>query len=108
MSQKSVTGIPAPETATNALYKRKHGSGWKNMSEKLYKLNKLFIIADFIIACLGVCVFAWSAMHFGKWWIALFALIPLSLYMNHGLILDSQIVDAKVEELKPNGGDSNA
>ena len=78
------------------------------MSEKLYKLNKLFIIADFIIACLGVCVFAWSAMHFGKWWIALFALIPLSLYMNHGLILDSQIVDAKVEELKPNGGDENA
>jgi len=108
MSRKSVTGIPAPETATNAHYKKKHGSGWKNMSEKLYKLNKLFIIADFIIACLGVCVFAWSAMHFGKWWIALFALIPLSLYMNHGLILDSQIVDAKVEELKPNGGDENA
>ena len=75
------------------------------MNEKLYRLNKLFIIADFLIAALGVCVFAWSAWHFGRWWIALFALIPLSLYMNHGIILDREITDAKVEELKPNGGE---
>ena len=75
------------------------------MTEKLYKLNKLFIIADFLIAALGVCVFSYSALHFGKWWIALFALIPLALYMNHGLILDNQITDAKVEELNPKGGD---
>ena len=75
------------------------------MTEKLYKLNKLFIIADFLIAALGVCVFSYSAFHFGKWWIALFALIPLSLYMNHGLILDREITNAKVEELKPEGGD---
>lgn len=75
------------------------------MNEKLYRLNKLFIIADFLIAALGVCVFSYSALHFGKWWIALFALIPLALYMNHGLILDNQITDAKVEELNPKGGD---
>ena len=78
------------------------------MNEKLYRLNKLFIIADFLIAALGVCMFAYSALHFGKWWIALFALIPLALYMNHGLILDNQITDAKVEELKPKGDDPNA
>ena len=76
------------------------------MTEKLYKLNKLFIITDFLIAALGVCVFSYSALHFSKWWIALFALIPLALYMNHGLILDNQITDAKVEELKPKGGDN--
>lgn len=107
MSPKSVTAIPAPETVTNVRSKKKHGSGWKSMDEKLYKLNKFFIIADFLIAALGVCVFAYSALHFGKWWIALFALIPLALYMEHGIILDTQIVDAKVEELKPKGGDSN-
>lgn len=78
------------------------------MTERLYKLNRLFFIVDCIVAVLGVCVFAYSAIHFGKWWIALFALIPLALYMNHGLILDSQIVDAKVEELKPNGGDNDS
>lgn len=75
------------------------------MNERLYKLNKLFIIADMLIAALGVCMFAYSALHFGKWWIALFALLPLMLYMNHGIVLDREITDAQVEELKPKGGD---
>lgn len=78
------------------------------MDEKLFKLNKIFLIADFLIAALGVCVFAYSALHFGKWWIALFALIPLALYMEHGIILDTQIVDAQVEELKPKGGERDS
>lgn len=68
------------------------------MNERLYRLNKLFIIADMIIAALGVCVFAYSALHFGKWWITLFALLPLILYMNHGIVLDREIVDADVEK----------
>ena len=105
MSQRSVTAIPAPETVTSARYKKKHGSGWKNMNERLYKLNKLFIIADMLIAALGVCMFAYSALHFGKWWIALFAIIPLTLYMNHGIVLDREITDAQVDELKPKGDD---
>lgn len=105
MFPKSVTAILAPETATSARYKTKQSNGEKNMNERLYKLNKLFIITDMIIAALGVCVFAYSALRFGKWWIAFFALIPLTLYMNHGIILDTQISDAQVEALKPNGGD---
>ena len=108
MFQKSAMDIFAREIVTNARYKKKHGSGWKNMNERLYKINRLFIACDFLIAALGVCVFSYSALHFSKWWIALFALIPLALYMNHGLILDNQITDAKVEELKPKGDDSNA
>lgn len=75
-----------------------HVHGVDQMNERLYRLNKLFIIADMIIAALGVCVFAYSALHFGKWWIALFALLPLILYMNHGIVLDREIVDANVEK----------
>ena len=105
MSRKSVTVIPAPETATSARYKKRHGSGWKNMNERPYRINRLFLVCDLLIAALGVCVFAYSALRFGRWWIALFALIPLALYMNHGVLLDHEIHDAEVEELKPKGGD---
>jgi predicted secreted protein len=40
---------------------------------------------------------------FCHWWIALFALIPVSLYTNHGIIVNSQIEDADFEEVKEDG-----
>jgi predicted secreted protein len=40
---------------------------------------------------------------FCRWWIALFALIPVSLYTNHGIIVNSQIEGADFEEVKEDG-----
>ena len=65
------------------------------MDKQLFKINILFAIADFLICGLGLCLFAWAAFFFGKWWISLFGVIPLMLYSNHGILITADIEDAQ-------------
>ena len=62
-----------------------------------------FCVCDFIICALATAIIGYAAFVFDKWWIALFALIPVALYTNHGIIVNSQIQDADFEEVKEDG-----
>ena len=57
------------------------------MEDKIYRINILFIICDFLIAGMALVMVAWASFFFNRWWIIAFALVPLTLYMNHGLLL---------------------
>lgn len=62
-----------------------------------------FCICDFLICALATAIIGYAAFVFCRWWIALFALIPVALYTNHGVIVNSQIEDADFEEVKEDG-----
>ena len=69
------------------------------MDKKTFALNIVYAVFDTLIGVCGVGVFGLLAWHCDKWWIALFALVPLSLYNNHTLIIDA--------DLQQKGGDSD-
>lgn len=71
------------------------------MDKKLLVLNIVYVTFDVVLGLAGIAVFAWCAWHFEKWWMALFALIPLTLYNTHSAIIDADIQQAKVDALKP-------
>ena len=73
------------------------------MNDNLFKINVFYAVSDFVLCALGVCAFAGASYFFGKWWIVLFALLPLAMYSNHGLIIESDLRQAKADELKPEG-----
>lgn len=58
------------------------------MDKKIFVLDVLITIADTLIAALAILAFAWGSRYFGKWWMLLFAIIPLALFNSHTLILD--------------------
>ena len=77
------------------------------MNNKLLALNIICVVTDTIIAALAISAFGWSAWNFGKWWLTLFSLIPLALFNQHSVIIDADIQQAKVDALKPKGGEDN-
>ena len=76
------------------------------MSKRMVVLNIILVITDLILSALAVCAFTWCAVYFHKWWIILFTLIPVILYNNHSMILDSDIRQSKEDERK--GGEDNS
>ena len=76
------------------------------MNKSLTAINIILVIADLILSALAVCAFAWCAVYFHKWWIILFTLVPVILYNNHSVILDSDVRQAKIDSLK--GGEDNS
>lgn len=71
------------------------------MDKKLLVLNLVFAVADLLIAALTVVAITWAANHFGKLWIMLFLIIPVVLFNAHTVIIDNDIRQAKVDQLKP-------
>ena len=65
------------------------------MTSKLLALNIIFAVFDVLLGLSGIALFGWAAWFFCKWWIALFALIPLTLYNSHSLIIDEDIEAAQ-------------
>lgn len=65
------------------------------MSKSAIFLNILYAIIDGLMCALGVVVFYQVSVHFEKWWIVLFAIIPLCFY-QHTSVID--ITTVKKEE----------
>lgn len=72
------------------------------MKEDINVLNIVFVICDTIVCIVAVVGFAYAAIHFGKWWINLFNLLPLSLYSRHTVVIDHDLTMAQER------GDNNA
>lgn len=65
------------------------------MTSKLFALNIIFAVFDVLLGLSGIALFAWAAWFFCKWWLTLFALMPLALYNSHSLIIDDDIEAAQ-------------
>ena len=77
------------------------------MDRKLFWLNIIIALFDTVVCAAVVVMFGYAAFHFGKWWITLFALLPLLLFENHTMIIDADIHQAKVDSYKPQKGGEN-
>lgn len=60
------------------------------MSNKIFVLNILFSILETLICALVICVFAYMAYHFSKWWISLFNIVPLLGYNGWKMIAEER------------------
>lgn len=78
------------------------------MTNKILALNITYAIVDTIIAALAICAFVWGSWHFERWWMLLFTIIPLALFNGHSVIVSADIQKAKLDALKPKGGDTNS
>lgn len=72
------------------------------MSNKLLALNITYAVVDTIIAALAICGFIFGAWHFGRWWIILFTIIPITLFNSHSVIVDADI------DASQKGGEADA
>ena len=61
------------------------------MDKNIKALNIIYAITDTLIAALSIVSFAYMALHFERWWILLFSILPLILYSQHTLVLESGI-----------------
>ena len=73
------------------------------MDKKLFVLNVVFAVVDLIFSALTVLVVTWAANHFGKLWIMLFLIIPVVLFNERTMVINNDIRQAKVDQLKPGG-----
>ena len=62
------------------------------MTKRLLIINVVYAVVDTLIFAIGICGFTLCALHFGKWWLVLFNLLPLSLFSRHSLIIDNDLV----------------
>ena len=72
------------------------------MSNKLLALNITYAVVDTIIAALAIGGFIWGSLHFERWWIMLFTILPLILFNNHSAVIDADIETAQ------KGGEADA
>ena len=78
------------------------------MSKTMAVINIFLVVADLILSALVVCAFAWSAVYFHKWWLILFTLVPVALYSNHSVIVDSDIQRTILDSLKSKEGENDS
>lgn len=67
------------------------------MSKNLTIINVLWTVADTLICIVGISVFLWATWYFNKWWLLPLAIIPLALFNQHSLVIDSEVETAKAQ-----------
>lgn len=70
------------------------------MDKKVLILNIVITICDFLVCVFALIVVGWAAFFFGKWWIALFGIVPLALYSSHGVIVESDLKGGEEDQQK--------
>lgn len=53
----------------------------------MFVINIIKAIADTIISALGIMGFIYGANMFQRWWILLFAVLPLLMYYSSGIVV---------------------
>ena len=68
------------------------------MSKPLAAINIIWAIGDVIVCSLAILAFGWGSWFFGKWWLLLFAIIPLALFNQHSLIVNADLERGEKDE----------
>jgi len=66
----------------------------------MFVINIIKAIADLIISALGILGCVYCANVFQRWWILLFAILPLAFYYSSGIV----VIGDPVED----GGDNHS
>ena len=59
----------------------------------MFVINIIKAIADLIISALGIMGFIYGANMFQRWWILLFAILPLAMYYSSGIVVLGEPVE---------------
>ena len=59
----------------------------------MFVINIIKAIADLIISALGIMGFIYGANVFQRWWILLFAILPLAMYYSSGIVVIGEPVE---------------
>ena len=59
----------------------------------MFVINIIKAIADLIVSALGIMGFVYGANVFQRWWILLFAVIPLLMYYSSGIVVLGEPVE---------------
>ena len=54
-------------------------------------INIAFAVADAIVCIVSVVAIAYVTASFGKWWIILFSFIPVAMYANHDVVVETNV-----------------
>ena len=68
------------------------------MDKHMFVINIIKAIADVIISALGIMGFIYGANVFQRWWILLFAVIPLLMYYSSGIVVIGDPVEEGGED----------
>ena len=64
----------------------------------MFVINIIKAIADVIISALGIMGFIYGANVFQRWWILLFAILPLLMYYSSGIVVIGEPVEEGGED----------
>ena len=78
------------------------------MSRRLAIINITLVVTDLILSAMTVAAFAWAAWFFSKWWLVLFTIIPMAMYSQHSVIIDSDLRQNAVDQLQGKGGEEDS
>ena len=59
----------------------------------MFVINIIKAIADLIISALGIMGFIYGANMCQRWWILLFAVLPLAMYYSSGIVVLGEPVE---------------
>lgn len=63
----------------------------------MFVINIIKAIADVIVSALGIMGFIYGANMFQRWWILLFAVLPLLMYYSSGIVVIGEPVEKEGE-----------
>ena len=70
------------------------------MNKQLTVINFLWAVVDTLITALAILAFSWGAWYFNRWGLLFANLIPLVLFTNHGLLINTDLEAAKEEDIE--------
>ena len=59
----------------------------------MFVINIIKSIADLVISALGILGCVYCANVFQRWWILLFAILPLAMYYSSGIVVLGEPVE---------------
>jgi len=70
------------------------------LDKRMFVINIIKTVFDGLISAFTISWCAWGANRFDRWWILLFAILPLAFYYSSGIV----VIGEPVEE----GGEKNS
>ena len=61
------------------------------MDKKVFWLNIVNTVVDTLVSLLAIAAFTAMAYYFGKWWITLFGVLPMLMFYDRGILLDTAV-----------------
>lgn len=61
--------------------------GGITIDKRMFIINVIKAVFDALVSVFAILGCAWGANHFSRWWILLFAILPMLLYYSSGIVV---------------------